>query len=247
MIASVLSKFGIPFFSVVKNGYLAVNVANVSLDQSNILMKYTGFIAMFNPVTRRAGFTNDWFDAEYPDGYSKTQWTFPSPPDIRDFLNCNDPRTHFFSGLEHDSLMKEANDLLSETNRDTGLSPITDCLRYHHARNRISGNLSNKSQKSIEDEIHRIDPRIVSFNSSSPSIAIDGIVCKMVRCLSQECPNNRSHADQFAILIQKWKDTDEYKSCHYSTWKSAEEHAPLQSKGLQIKREIYSLQGSIFK
>ena len=96
-------------------------------------MKYTGYIAMFNPVTRRAGFTQEWFDAEYPEGYSKTQWTFPSSPNITDFLHRNDQQTHFFSGIEHDSLMKEATDLLNETNRD--LSPITDCLRFHHARN----------------------------------------------------------------------------------------------------------------
>ena len=186
---------------------------------------------MFNRVTRRGGFTHDWFDAAYPEGYSKTQWCFPTPENITDFLHCNDPGTHFFTGKEHDALMKEANDLLLETNRDSGLSSLTDCLCYHFARNRVTGNIGNLSQRALEEEIHRIDPRVVSFNKPSDSIAIDGIVCRMPRCFAQECKNNRAHADQFGILISKWKETEDFTGCHYSQWESFAKKPPLDSTG----------------
>ena len=231
MIVCALQKFGLPFFSVVKNGFIAVDIGNVSLDQAEMFMKYAAFIAMFNGVTRRAGFTQDWFDSVYPEGYSKEQWCYPTPTIITNFIHCNDPRTHYNSGCEHDALMKEANDLLFESNRDGGSSPITDCLYFHFARNRVTGNISNLSQHALEEEIHRIDPRVVTFDKPSVSVAIDGISCKMSRCFSQECKNNRAYADQFGILINKWKATDEFIGCHFSQWESSAKHAPSGSTG----------------
>ena len=123
---------------------------------------------MFNPITKSAGFTHEWFDKTYPEGYSKDQWCYPPPDNIVNFLHCNEPRTHFNCGTEHDSLVQEAHDLVKETHRDIWFSPISACLRFHFARNKITGNLWNLTQNGIEDEVHRIDPRVVSFYAHPP-------------------------------------------------------------------------------
>ena len=226
LIAIMLKKFGIKFFSVVKNGYIAIDISSVTLDQCSLLLKFASFLAMFNPITRKAGYTHAWFDNEYPEGFSKDQWCYPPPASIDNFIHCTDPKAHFYTGLEHDELVKAANDLVQQTHHDLELSPMTECLRYLVAKNKITDDIANLSQKSQENEIHRIDPRLVSFSRPAVSVSLDGVVCGMTRCYSQECQNNRRHAVEFQILICKWKDTEEYWDSHYAPWVSASIHAP---------------------
>ncbi len=79
LIAIILKKFGINFFSVVKNDFLAIQIAEVKIDQCALLLKYAHCLAMFNPIMRLAGFTHSWLDDKYPEGYSKKQWKFHQP------------------------------------------------------------------------------------------------------------------------------------------------------------------------